>query len=177
MEDNGSWLPAIEEITRRKMAEYAAEIRQRLLVPPNAVPDQGIDLKRHRQLPPLEPLSAPQPKKVPPPPSPIIPFPTPRSSVMRIVELVAKHTGEDIKEIFGKRRKEHLCLARHIAIYLCRKHFPGRSLTSLGSFFKKDHTSIMFACKRINRDMPTQTDIGILIRVIITRVEADMNRE
>src|SRR5690242_11269206 len=55
----------------RRQASHLREIRARLIRPPNAVPDLGIDLKR-RRLPPQVKKVAPPPPPEPTPPNPAL---------------------------------------------------------------------------------------------------------
>lgn len=163
---------------------HATEIRRRLLTPPNAVEDAGIDLKRGSRLvppaapesesPPACPPQATEPTVPEPSPSNILPFVPKKLTALRVIELVAKHTGYGVAAILSDSRKGKVTLARHIAIWMCIKHFPERSLPQHGLTFDRDHTSIIHARDRIKGYLNSDSTEGESIRRIIRRVEEEI---
>jgi hypothetical protein len=131
---------------------HATEIRRKLFNPPNAVPDLGIDLKRPRppQPRPKPQIESSQPAPPEPPPSNIILFTPLGLTPLRVIDLVAKHTGFTVAGILGKARQHPITFARHIAFWLCIKHFPKRSLPQMGKIFNRDHTSVIHGRERID---------------------------
>lgn len=68
--------------------------------------------------------------------------------VMDIVERVAAEHRVRADEIFGPHRHDYIMRARHaaiVAVYLAK---PKWSLPRLGSFFERDHTTILSALRR-----------------------------
>jgi hypothetical protein len=154
---------------------HATEVRLRLLNPPNAVLDQGIDLKRLSLSKPLqEPLEALPGPTPPEPPSNVLPFTPHYLTVMRVIELVAKHTGFSVADILSENRKYDVTFARHIAVWLCRKHCPNRSFPQLAITFKRDHSTVMHGRDRMGRYLTSNGPEGIRLRHIIRLVEGDI---
>lgn len=157
---------------------HATEVRRRLLNPPNAVPDSGIDLKRKRLPKPLqepqEPPQQPEPQEIPPSSSNVLQFVPRNLTIMRLIEMVAQHTGFPVADLLGPSRKAALTFARHTAIWLCIKHFPRKSLPQIGLVFCKDHTSIIHARDRMRRYSDSNSPEGIRLRQTIQSVEGDI---
>ena len=56
------------------------------------------------------------------------------------------------EEIVGRSQTSHITLARHIGMYLTRSLFPDISLSYIASIFgRSDHTTVMYAEKKIRR--------------------------
>ena len=76
-----------------------------------------------------------------------------RITVDLIKRLVCQYYNIDKDELIGIHRAKHLVRARHVAIYLTRKHI-GLSLTIIGRMFgRRDHTSILHAVRCIEARM------------------------
>lgn len=164
---------------------HATDVRRRLMMPSNAVPDHGIDLKRQRlesPKPQIIPLPQPKPPEIPPaPPSaaPELPAVPPLISKpltsARIIDLVARHTGWSVAEILNDDRRTPLVFARHIAIWLCLQYLPRRvSFTQLALIFKKDHTTIIHARDRMRRYSESNSPQGDRLREISQLVAEDI---
>jgi len=73
---------------------------------------------------------------------------TPRT----VLSQTAKHFSFKTKELCGKSRKSELVTARHVAIYLLRKDLD-LPLMKIGELIGgRDHTSIMYAIDKIERE-------------------------
>ncbi|MEE3928266.1 DnaA/Hda family protein [Mycoplasmopsis ciconiae] len=66
-----------------------------------------------------------------------------------VIETISKYYKISKKEILGKSRKKEIVLSRHIAIVLLRNHL-NMTLTQIGTFFNRDHTTILSALKKID---------------------------
>lgn len=149
--------------------ERAYKVRSRLLSPPNAVRDEGIDLRRKRktrlvrmQKPPEEPevkklvLDAPQePEKRQ--------FPT--SSLILLIKATAEHFGYTYELLRGTNRKFSVVFARQVACYLCRD-LTGRSFPSIGALLYKDHTTIIHGYYKIKGLIETNPKVALHIQAI-----------
>ena len=70
-----------------------------------------------------------------------------------IKKIVAKHFNVRLSDLKSDKRTKHLTLPRHVAMYLCRR-LTGLSLIDIGrDFGKKDHTTVMHACDKIQEAM------------------------
>ncbi len=67
-----------------------------------------------------------------------------------IVLVVASHYGITRDQLKGKRRTNSVALPRQIAMYLMRRQTT-LSLSEIGRFFDRDHTTVIHACSKIER--------------------------
>jgi len=67
-----------------------------------------------------------------------------------IIAQTAAYFGLSIEELTGPSRGRHLVMARQIAMYLCRE-LTGDSLPKIGAQFNRDHTTVMYAERKINQ--------------------------
>lgn len=67
-----------------------------------------------------------------------------------IIAQTAAYFGLSIEELTGPSRGRHLVMARQIAMYLCRE-LTQLSLPKIGEEFKRDHTTVMYAERKINQ--------------------------
>ena len=71
-----------------------------------------------------------------------------------------------VSDLKSKNRNKHFVLARHIAMFFCRE-LTDISLPQIGkNFGGKDHTSVIHACKKINSEIKTNSDISHKINVL-----------
>lgn len=71
---------------------------------------------------------------------------------LSIIDAIARHCSLSRHQILAKDRHRSVALARHVAMY-CARNFivPAPSLPEIGRAFVKDHTSVISALKRIER--------------------------
>ncbi len=91
-------------------------------------------------------------------------------TVESIQKVVAKHFSVRLPELRSTKRHKNIALARHVAMYLCRR-LTKLALIDIGrDFGKKDHTTVMHAISKIQETMknePTfEKDIEQLIEEI-----------
>jgi len=67
-----------------------------------------------------------------------------------IVSVVGGHYGITREQLKGKRRTNSVALPRQIAMYLMRRQTT-LSLSEIGRFFDRDHTTVIHACSKIER--------------------------
>lgn len=73
----------------------------------------------------------------------------PKPSMTSIINAVLeKHDGITIKDIRAPGRKKKVVAARHEAIAAIRRIRPDLSLTTIGRFFNRDHTTILNALRK-----------------------------
>jgi len=66
-----------------------------------------------------------------------------------IQQYVAETFNLSVEDLSGTRRTAEVALARQVAMFLCRSHTEA-SLQQIGfAFRKKDHTTVLHACKKI----------------------------
>lgn len=148
------------------------EIRKRLRRPPNAVKDEGINLKR---LPP---------KPTPPPPSkPTIDLtakriaeqqwkarveavralypPVPKFlTIGTIFNLTALAFGITPEEIRSDSRRPIHSFPRQVGMYLTKKLLYPISFPQIARFFGMDHTSVIYGVKKVQRLVAVDPDLA-----------------
>ncbi|WP_110180842.1 chromosomal replication initiator protein DnaA [Nocardioides solisilvae] len=67
-----------------------------------------------------------------------------------IIAQTAAYFGVSIDDLTGPSRGRHLVLARQISMYLCRE-LTSMSLPQIGREFGRDHTTVMYADRKINQ--------------------------
>jgi hypothetical protein len=146
-----------------QMMERYKRIRDWFRNPPNAVPDQGIDLKR--TIPPALPEAPiPPPIYIPTPEPPeILALPPPvffsTSIASSAIELTAEHFNISRSDIISPSRKKKLSRPRQVAMYLAKKSNVKRSLNEIGRYFGgRDHTTILHGVKKVASLM--EADVG-----------------
>lgn len=136
------------------------EIRRRLLCPPNAVPDRGINLRRNRipqnepEFPPLRVLECSKGAplvacRVLIAEVPAIPLPRKILKMAQIERAVCSHFRISLDALHGRSRRKLIVYPRHICWYLAAKHTL-LSLPRIGlRCGDRDHTSVLHARRKI----------------------------
>lgn len=65
----------------------------------------------------------------------------------RIVHECAAESGVPAQDIMGRSQKAKVAHARHVAMFLI--HRKGHSLSEIGRFFGRDHTTVMAAVRKV----------------------------
>lgn len=155
------------------MIQRAKEIRQRLLNPPNAVKDYGIDLKR-KQIPPKAPPTPLQDKLVR-----VLEYQaltcnvtvtalSPEPKVLKfkpILKAVSTHYGVPIPTIQGESRQKFAVFPRHVAWYIASLH-TGLSMAAIGRRSARDHTTVLHALVKIRRRLLWDSDLASVIQML-----------
>lgn len=150
--------------------ESPAALRRRLMNPPNAVKDEGIDLRRRFKIVPTAPVIIIQePRK------PILKIGRHNRGwpvhfaemviwhreppVHSIVRFVAKAYGISVADYISERRTGRLVRPRQIGMWLA-KNMTTKSLPFIGKRFGgRDHTTILHGVRKIER--LRQTDYAL----------------
>ena len=126
-----------------------------------------IACTRHRSMPP-EISPTPQPSSIPATPAEVMTFcrtgwegplaelnerlralfAVGRAGGREIIDMVAAHFGLTRAQLVGARGTSRVAQARHVAMYMCRREL-GANAVALGRLFRRDHTSVIHACKKI----------------------------
>lgn len=84
-------------------------------------------------------------------------------SAEQILQVVAVHFGLSPEEILSSSRKRSIAQARQVAMYLCRENLR-YSFPRLGRLFGgKDHTSVLYSCRKIAALQRTDPEMKRLI--------------
>jgi chromosomal replication initiator protein len=76
---------------------------------------------------------------------------TPKSPE-QVLEVTSQVFGVSKNDILGSSRMQNIALARQVAMYSC-KEFLDLSFPAVGKIFKRDHTTVMHAWKKINENL------------------------
>lgn len=89
-------------------------------------------------------------------------------SIDKIQKEVAEYFRVSVADLKARRRNRNIILPRQIAMYMSRK-LTNSSLPEIGSAFGgKDHTTVLHACKKIEKQIQADKDIQQRINAITT---------
>ena len=90
-----------------------------------------------------------------------------------IINAVASYYKFTADDLYGSSRAQAVALARQIAMYLCREQ-TNLSLPKIGQLFGgRDHTTVMYANKKVNDLMKERRYVYNQITEILARIKAD----
>lgn len=69
-----------------------------------------------------------------------------------ILDIVARYYDVTVSEIMSKKRSRDITIPRQVSMYLCRSILD-ETFPKIGEIFKKDHTTVMHACTKIDEEM------------------------
>lgn len=113
-----------------------------------------------------------------PVPAPIVPrprdwlligTPTPIINAPALMQIVIEQTATyfkvDASDILSAERGRKISLARHVAMYLCRMHLR-KSQPEIGRKFKRDHTTVLSAVRKIERLIQSDEKLAVSISLL-----------
>lgn len=87
-------------------------------------------------------------------------------SIEYIQDVVSKYFNITIEDLKGSRRSNDVAFPRQIAMYLCR-NVAQISLPKIGAGFgKRDHSTVMHACKKIEDDIKTDSNVKLIVETV-----------
>jgi chromosomal replication initiator protein len=90
-----------------------------------------------------------------------------------IINAVATYYKFTADDLYGSSRAQAVALARQIAMYLCREQ-TNLSLPKIGQLFGgRDHTTVMYANKKVNELMKERRYVYNQITEILARIKSD----
>ena len=75
-----------------------------------------------------------------------------------IAEKTAQYFDVTVKDLQSSARNQKVSKARQIAVYICRE-FLGMSYESIGEYFDKKHTTVMYSCTNVAEKISQDKDI------------------
>lgn len=88
-----------------------------------------------------------------------------------ILKIVSETMGIKLQDIKSKKRTKEIANARKIAMYITKK-LTNLSLTEIGNFFGgKDHATVIYACKQVEKDRQRDENLNHLVESIIRRIK------
>lgn len=94
-------------------------------------------------------------------------------TVELIQKVVCETMGIKIQDIKSKKRTKEISNARKIAMYITKK-LTNLSLVEIGHYFgDKDHATVIYACKQIEKSRQNDENLNRLIDSIMRRLQAE----
>jgi chromosomal replication initiator protein len=88
-----------------------------------------------------------------------------------IISLTATFYQLSVEDLYGSSRSQTIALARQVAMYLCRE-MTSLSLPKIGQLFgNRDHTTVMYANKKIGELMKERRSIYNQVTEITSRIK------
>ena len=91
-----------------------------------------------------------------------------------ILDAVCRYYQLTKDDINGSSRVKAIAMARQIAMYLCRE-LTDLSLPKIGELFGRDHTTVMYACKKVSEMMRERHYVYNQVTEIIDRIRNSQN--
>ena len=93
-------------------------------------------------------------------------------NIATIMAAVTDHFEIKISDLKSKKRSRNISIPRQIAMYLCRTHTK-LSLPEIGrQFGGKDHTTVIFANKKISKIINKDNELKKTVKNIINNIES-----
>lgn len=93
-------------------------------------------------------------------------------TVELIQDVVASHFKIKLEDLLAKKRTRNVTYPRQIAMYLCRE-LTETSLPKIGEIFGgRDHTTVIHAHDKINREKQMDAKLNNTIKELIKRIES-----
>jgi chromosomal replication initiator protein len=88
-----------------------------------------------------------------------------------IIGQTAQYFELSVEDLYGSSRSQTIALARQIAMYLCRE-MTNLSLPKIGQLFgNRDHTTVMYANKKIGELMKERRSVYNQVTDITSRIK------
>jgi chromosomal replication initiator protein len=98
--------------------------------------------------------------------------PREKISVEQILKSVATVFQVRVSDLKGSTRTKDIALPRQVAMYLAKEMIDGLSLMMLGASFGKTHSTILHACKNIEKKVATDETLRRQIGMIRRNIES-----
>lgn len=92
-----------------------------------------------------------------------------------VLKYVAKKFNLEVKDIVGSGRNSDVSLARHIAMYIIRE-LTELSYPNIGAYFGKDHTSVIYACRKLRESTKKDPNLKRTIDKFTRDIKRDSHR-
>ncbi|MCX6469483.1 chromosomal replication initiator protein DnaA [Williamsia herbipolensis] len=87
-----------------------------------------------------------------------------------ILAITAEYFGISVDELRGPGKTRSLAQARQISMYLCRE-LTDLSLPKIGETFDRDHTTVMYADKKIRKEMAERRKVYDYVQELTARIK------
>ncbi len=90
----------------------------------------------------------------------------------KVQRAVAEHFDVRIADLRGSSRQRQVVYPRQLAMYLCKDLIPSLSLNDVGEAFGgKDHTTVLYACDKINKERKDNSQVRQLLDLLTKKVQ------
>ncbi|WNG87723.1 chromosomal replication initiator protein DnaA [Mycobacterium sp. ITM-2016-00317] len=96
-------------------------------------------------------------------------------STAAIMAATAEYFETSVEELRGPGKTRALAQSRQIAMYLCRE-LTDLSLPKIGQAFGRDHTTVMYAEKKIRAEMAERREVFDHVKELTTRIRQRSKR-
>ena len=83
-----------------------------------------------------------------------------------IQEIVSKYFNIDKKDLISTKKSNDIVYPRQIAMYLCRSIGQMSYPKIAEEFNKKDHTTVMYACEKIEKDIKNNSNTKMIVESV-----------
>ena len=87
-------------------------------------------------------------------------------TVDSIIDTVCKYYGVKKEQLLGNGRPKKIVIPRQIAMYLCRNELHESYPTLRDCFKRKDHSTVLYACERVQKDIDRDPQTRAAIEAI-----------
>lgn len=84
-----------------------------------------------------------------------------KAIVEKVFELVSDRFGSSNEELKSKSREYHITLPRHVCFHLLRE-LTELSSIRVGRIFNRDHATVLYGVKRVNRKLEKNEEFSAL---------------
>ena len=98
-----------------------------------------------------------------------------RHRYMAIMAATAEYFETTVEELRGPGKTRALAQSRQIAMYLCRE-LTDLSLPKIGQAFGRDHTTVMYAERKIRGEMAERREVFDQVKELTTRIRQRAKR-
>lgn len=88
-----------------------------------------------------------------------------------IIDVVAEHFNVSVADLTGSKRNKEIVFPRQIAMYLCRE-MTNAPLQQIGSFLKKDHTTIIHGIDKISTEIQSKAETENTVSILKKKISA-----
>jgi len=98
-----------------------------------------------------------------------------RGEIVHHIAFLSSDVNTTVEELRGPGKTRALAQSRQIAMYLCRE-LTDLSLPKIGQAFGRDHTTVMYAQKKILSEMAERREVFDHVKELTTRIRQRSKR-
>jgi chromosomal replication initiator protein len=100
---------------------------------------------------------------------------TTQISIATIIAATSEYFETPVEELRGPGKTRAVAMPRQIAMYLCRE-LTDLSLPKIGQAFGRDHTTVMYAERKIKKEMASRREVFDHVKELTTRIRQRSKR-